>query len=259
MAKALLNQVFHLSRYVYVDDCYIILPSLQGIEVPKWFDSGKVDIIVLPGHETKSDICQLLIKIPRSLKGKRIGLVVCVVFEITQNFSAGSCGCTATFVIDNVRHAGKKRIYFDSKGELLAHSNVCVCLSCIDFKELKVVDVVRVIFRMSKSDAPGLVLKSFGIHLAMQETDDDHISGEDLALERYRPIDASISDFDNEEGAAVASIESDDSNSGEVHDDHHYVEQGQDHESHRPPKRFEYLAIGRAMLAFLRCFGITCL
>ncbi|XP_004298207.1 PREDICTED: TMV resistance protein N-like [Fragaria vesca subsp. vesca] len=228
MAKALLNQMVSDGLAWYVEDWNIVLPSLPGIEVPKWFDSGKVYTSVLPGHETEYDICELLIKIPRTLKGKRIGLVICVVFKITQNFTGGSCGCTATFVINKELYDGSSESNFGSKGtELSAHKNVCLCLARIDFKELKVVDrVVRVIFRTysSSSAGPGLLLKSFGVHLEnFQKNIDNQACGEDLALERYRPSNSSSSDFDDEEGEAVASN------------------------------------IGRAMLAFLRCFGITCL
>lgn len=211
----------------YVEDWNIVLPSLPGIEVPKWFDSGKVYTRVLPGHETEYDICELLIKIPRTLKGKRIGLVICVVFKITQNFTGGSCGCTATFVINKELYDGSSESNFGSKGtELSAHQNVCLCFVRIDLKELKVVDrVVRVIFRTYGSSAgPGLLLKSFGVHLEnFQKNIDNQACGEDLALERHRPSNSSSSDFDDEEGEAVASN------------------------------------ISRAMLAFLRCFGITCL
>ncbi|PRQ38258.1 hypothetical protein RchiOBHm_Chr4g0411821 [Rosa chinensis] len=91
---------------------------------------------------------------------------------------------------------------------------------------------------------------------------EDHGSGEDLERERYRQSNASISDQValHAEGAAVASLVSDDSNYGEVHDDHHNGEQEQEREQepHLPTERFEDLQ-GRAMLRFLRCFGITCL
>ncbi|XP_024192247.1 TMV resistance protein N isoform X1 [Rosa chinensis] len=259
MAKALLNQMVYDASHRNGKYWNIILPSLPGIGVPKWFDRGEVDTSVLRGHE-------ILIKIPRNLKGERIGLVVCVVFEITKDFSRDYCGCAVTVVIDKKKDHDSVCPYYDSEKrkatESSAHDHVYVWLTCIDFKELQVVDhVVRVIF---DSDGKGLLLKGLGVHLA--DMKEDHANGEDLARERYRQ---SISDQValDVEGAAVSSLVSDDTNSGEVHDDHHDGEQDQEQEQeqepHLPTKRFENLArqtnIGRAVLSFVRCFGITCL
>ncbi|XP_061991612.1 disease resistance protein RPV1-like [Rosa rugosa] len=247
MAKALLNQLVLNGRGWF--DCWkLVLPSLPRIEVPKWFNGGAEATSVLSGI-SDYDICEILIKIPRNLKGERIRMVVCVVLEITQDFSGA---CDVTVVINKERYSGGLDYDLPS-----AHDNVYVCLTCIDFMELEVVDhEVRVNFRYSRGKR--LLLKSFGVHLAnMQENDDDQVSGEYSARERYRQSNACISDFENEEGAAVASLVSDDSSSGEVDDDHHDGEQ----EPHPPTERFEDLTrqtnIGRAMLAFLRCFGIT--
>ncbi|PRQ38267.1 hypothetical protein RchiOBHm_Chr4g0411911 [Rosa chinensis] len=219
----------------------LILPSLQEIEVPNWFDGGELDTSVLPGHDPRYDI---LIKIPRNLKAERIGLVVCLVFELTQVFLDHSSGCLVTVVID-------KKVYYDSTSHFFkskatkssAQDHALVHLTCIAFKELEVVDlVVRVSPFGSSRPARGLLLKSFGVHLANMK--EDHVSGEDLARERYRQSNASISDQValHAEGAAVASLVSDDSNYGEVHDDHHDEEQEREQEPHLPTKRFEDLA-----------------
>ncbi|XP_061990786.1 disease resistance protein RPV1-like isoform X2 [Rosa rugosa] len=258
MAKALPYQLAHAGLDQHLKRWNLILPSLQEIEVPNWFDGGEVDTSVLPLHGTEYDICEILIKIPRNLKAERIGLVVCVVFELTQDFLYHFSGCSVRVVID-------KKVYYDTNyiqlkaTESSAHDNVWVCLTCIAFKELEVVDpVVRVCF-----EGHGLLLKNFGVQLANMK--EDHVSGEYLERERYRQSNASISDQValHAEGAAVASLVSDDSNYGEVHDDHHDEEQEREQEPHLPTKIFEDLArqtnIGRAMLAFLRCFGITCL
>ncbi|PRQ38435.1 putative TIR domain, P-loop containing nucleoside triphosphate hydrolase [Rosa chinensis] len=256
MAKALLNQLV-CHGFGWPVNCWMLrLPSLPGIEVPKWFNRGEGATSVPPGSPyPEYDICEILIKIPRNLMGERIRLVVCVVLEITQDFS-GECGVTV--VINKQGHYGGGDYGLSS-----AHDDVYVCLTCIDFMELAVVDhEVRVTFEGYNSRGKRLLLKSFGVHLAnMQENDDDQVSGEYSARERYRQSNASISDFENEEGAAVASLVSDDSSSGEVDDDHHDGEQEQEQEPHPPTERFEDLTrqtnIGRAMLAFLRCFGIT--
>ncbi|XP_040374673.1 TMV resistance protein N-like [Rosa chinensis] len=262
MAKTLPYQLVHAGLDRHVKCWKFMLPSLPEIEVPKWFDRGEVDTSVLHCHGT-FDICEILIKIPRNLKVQRIGLVVCVVFEITQDFYGGSSGCHVTVVIDKKEYHDNTCHYFESKAtESSAHDHVYVCLTCIAFKELEVVDhVVRVIFHAIPSGGKGLLLKSLGVHLANMK--EDHASGEDSARERYRQ---SISDqvASDAEGAAVASLVSNDSNSGEVDDDHHDGEQEREQEPHLPIKRFEDLArqtnIGRAaMLVFLRCFGITCL
>ncbi|KAM5569608.1 disease resistance protein RPV1-like [Rosa sericea] len=256
MAKTLPYQLVHAGLDQHVKCWNLMLPSLPEIEVPKWFDGGEVDTSVIPGHETY-DICEILIKVPRNLKTERIGLVVCVVFEITQEFSAGFDGSSVTVVIDKKEYFDNTWHYLESKAtESSAHDHVHVRLTCIAFKELEVVDpVVRVIFHAFYPCGKGLPVKSFGVHLGnMPENDDDQVSGEYLARERYRQSSTSISDFENAEGAAAASLVSEDSNSGE---------QDQEQEPHLPTERFEDLArqtnIGRAMLAFLRCFGITCL
>ncbi|KAM5569604.1 TMV resistance protein N [Rosa sericea] len=255
MAKTLPYQLVHAGLDQHVKCWDLMLPSLPEIEVPKWFDRGEVDTSVLPGHGIYN-ICEILIKIPRNLKGERIGLVVSVVFE---NASGGADGCFVRVVIDKKEYYDANHgNYIESKAtESLAHDHVYVCLTCIDFKELEVVDhAVRVIFQGAK----GLLLKSFGVHLA--NMNEDHVSREDLARERYRQ---SISDQValGAEGAAVASSVSDDTNSGEVHEDHYDGEQDQEQEQepHLPTKRFKDSArqtnVGRSMLAFLRCFGST--
>ncbi|KAM5569742.1 hypothetical protein ABKV19_016981 [Rosa sericea] len=264
MAKALPYQLVHAGLHQHLKCWNLILPSLQEIEVPNWFDGGEVDTSVLPGHGTHG-ICEILIKIPRNLKAERIGLVVCLVFELTQDFLDDYSSCSVSVVIDRNYYNDSTCHYFKSKAtESSAQDHVLVHLTCIAFKELEVVDpVVRVSYYAPSYPARVLLLKSFGVHLANMK--EDHVSGEDLARERYRQSNASISDQValHAEGAAVASLVSDDSNYGEVHDDHHNGEQEQEQEPHLPIERFEDLArqtnIGRAMLAFLRCFGITCL
>ncbi|XP_024193119.1 uncharacterized protein LOC112196883 [Rosa chinensis] len=257
MAKALPYQLVRAGLDQHVKFWNLILPNLQEIEVPNWFDGVEVDTSVLPVHDPEYDICEILIKIPRNLKAERIGLVVCVVFELPQDFLYDDNRCVVTVVIDKKNYYSSRN-YIELKAtESSSHDNVCVCLTCIAFKELEVVDpVVRVCFKGSD----GLLLKSFGVHLANMK--EDHGSGEDLERERYRQSNASISDQValHAEGAAVASLVSDDSNYGEVHDDHHNGEQEQEREQepHLPTERFEDLQ-GRAMLRFLRCFGITCL
>ncbi|KAM5569613.1 TMV resistance protein N [Rosa sericea] len=249
MAKALLNQLVCHGLDWPVKCWKLRLPSLPGIEVPKWFNRGEGATSVPPGNP-EYDICEILIKIPRNLMGERIRLVVCVVLEITQDFSGT---CDVTVVINKQGYSGGEDYNLSS-----AHDDVYVCLTCIDFMELEVVDhEVRVNFHEYNSRGKRLRLKSFGVHLAnMQENDDDQVSGEYSARERYRQSNASISDFENAEGATVA-----DSSSREVDDDHHDGEQEQEQEPHPPTERFEDLTrqtnIGRAMLAFLRCFGIT--
>ncbi|XP_061990783.1 TMV resistance protein N-like [Rosa rugosa] len=264
MAKALPYQLVHAGLDQHLKCWNFMLPSLPEIEVPKWFDRGEVDTSVLPGHGTLG-ICEILIEIPRNLKAERIGLVVCVVFELIQDFSGGYNSCSVRVLIDK-KYYDISVNYIESKAtESSARDHVCVCLTCIDFKEPPLDPVVRVFFDMVPPRGKGLLLKSFGVHLANMK--DDHVRGEDLTREGYRQSNASISDqvaLDTE-GAAVASLVSDGSNSGEVHDDHHDGEQEQqrEQEPHLPTKRFEDLArqtnTGRAMLPFLRCFGITCL
>ncbi|XP_061993063.1 disease resistance protein RPP5-like [Rosa rugosa] len=221
MAKALPYQLVHAGLHQHVKCWNLILPSLQEIEVPNWFDRGEVDTSVLPGHRP-FDICEILIKIPRNLKAERIGLVVCVIFELTQDFldDPDADGCCVRVVIDKkVYHS---TCHFLKATESSAQDHVLVQLTCIAFKELEVLDpVVRVSSYAFSCPARGLLLKSFGVHLANMK--EDHVSGEDLARERYRQSNASISDQValHAEGAAVASLVSDDSNYGEVHDDHH--------------------------------------
>ncbi|PRQ38253.1 hypothetical protein RchiOBHm_Chr4g0411771 [Rosa chinensis] len=132
----------------------------------------------LPGHDPRDDI---LIKIPRNLKAERIGLVVCLVFELTQVFLDHSSGCLVTVVID-------KKVYYDSTSHFFkskatkssAQDHALVHLTCIAFKELEVVDLVVRVSPFGRSrPARGLLLKSFGVHLANMK--EDHVSGEDLA------------------------------------------------------------------------------
>ncbi|KAM5569760.1 hypothetical protein ABKV19_016994 [Rosa sericea] len=221
MAKALPYQLVHAGLHRHLQ-WNLILPSLQEIEVPNWFDGGEVDTSVLPGHGPFG-ICEILIKIPRNLKVERIGLVVCVVFELTQDFVDDPSGCIVTVEIDKKVCYNSTCPYLKSKAtELSAQDHVLVHLTCIAFKELEVVDpVVRVSSFANYRPGSGLLLKSFGVHLANMK--EDHVSGEDLARERYRQSNASISDQValHAEGAAVASLVSDDSNYGEVHDDHY--------------------------------------
>ncbi|PRQ38278.1 putative TIR domain, P-loop containing nucleoside triphosphate hydrolase [Rosa chinensis] len=230
MAKALPYQLVHTGLHHHLMCWNLILPSLQEIEVPNWFDGGEVDTSVLPRHGTDG-ICEILIKIPRNLKAERIGLVglvVCLVFELTheffddynRDFSHYYYHCSVW--ID-------KKPYYDNGNrielkatESSAHDHVFVHLTCIAFKELEVLDlVVRLLPIISCRPVRGLLLKSFGVHLANMK--EDHATGEDLARERYRQSNASISDQValHAEGAAVASLVSDDSNYGEVHEDHH--------------------------------------
>ncbi|XP_061990795.1 disease resistance protein RPV1-like [Rosa rugosa] len=220
MAKALFNQLVHAGLDQHVQ-WNLILPSLQEIEVPNWFDGGEVDTSLLPGQDPEYDICEILIKIPRNLKAERIGLVVCVVFELTQDFLYDPDCCFVEVVIDKKVCPDSGCHFFKSKATCIASAqdHVLVHLTFIAFKELEVVDpVVRVIFHDYASGGKGLLLKSFGVHLANMK---------DLARERYRQSNASISDQValHAEGAAVASLVSDDSNYGEVHDDHHNGEQ----------------------------------
>ncbi|XP_061993534.1 TMV resistance protein N-like [Rosa rugosa] len=71
MAKALiLNKVSKKSEFD---------ARLPGSEVPKWFDCRKDEVCVRMCDCT--DICELCIEIPRSLKWKETGFVVCAVFE----------------------------------------------------------------------------------------------------------------------------------------------------------------------------------
>ncbi|XP_004298208.1 PREDICTED: leucine-rich repeat protein soc-2 homolog [Fragaria vesca subsp. vesca] len=235
MAKALPYQLVQAGLDQHVLSWNLRLPSLLEIEVPKWFDRAEVDASVLPGHEI-GDMCEILIRIPRNLKAEKIGLVVCVVFEITEELYRyrEAEHCLVTVVIDKKEYKNNGH-YFEAKAtESSAHDLVLVCLICIAFKELELVDrVVRVMCHHR------LLLKSFGVHLAnMQENDGDHVRGEYLAQERYRDGNASISDFENIEGAAVASLVSDDSFTGEGHDDHDEGEQ--ERELHRPTKRFRW-------------------
>ncbi|KAL6224295.1 hypothetical protein ACLB2K_003150 [Fragaria x ananassa] len=239
MAKALPYQMVQAGLDQHVLSWDLMLPSLLEIEVPKWFDRGEVDASVLPGHET-GDMCEILIRIPRNLKAEKIGFVVCVVFG-NRRRGITRRGITipirVTVVIDNKQYDGRGH-YFEARAtESSAHDHVLVCLICIAFKELELVDrVVRVMCR----DFGGLLVKSFGVHLLanMQENDGDHVSGEYLAQERYRDGNASISDLENIDGAAVASLVSDDSFTGEVHDDHDEGEP--ERELHRPTKRFRW-------------------
>ncbi|KAL6226824.1 hypothetical protein ACLB2K_000784 [Fragaria x ananassa] len=197
MAKALPYQMVQAGLDQHVLSWDLMLPSLLQIEVPKWFDSGEVDASVLPGHET-DDMCEILITIPRNLKAEKIGLVVCVVFAITEELDLAAQ--PVTVVIDEEEYENNGR-YFEAKAtELSADDHVLVCLICIAFKELELVDrVVRVMCDHGFL----LKLKSFGVHLAnMQENDGDHVGGEYLAQEKYRNGNASISDFENIEGGS---------------------------------------------------------
>ncbi|KAL6224294.1 hypothetical protein ACLB2K_003149 [Fragaria x ananassa] len=234
MAKALPHQMVQAGVDQHVLSWDLILPSLLEIEVPKWFDRGEVDASVLPGHEP-GDMCEILVRIPRNLKAEKIGFVVCVVFGITRRWPEP---VLVTVVIDNKQYYGRCH-YFEARAtESSAHDHVLVCLICIAFKELELVD--RVVRVMCHGYNGALLLKSFGVHLLanMQENDGDHVSGEYLAQERYRDGNASISDLENIDGAAVASLVSDDSFTGEVHDDHDEGEP--ERELHRPTKRFRW-------------------
>ncbi|XP_061990800.1 disease resistance protein RPV1-like isoform X1 [Rosa rugosa] len=136
MAKALPYQLVHAGLDQHVKCWTLMLPSLPEIEVPKWFDRGEVDTSVLPGHGTLG-ICEILIEIPRNLKAERIGLVVCVVFELIQDFSCGYDGCCSVRVLIDKKYYDISANYIESKAtESSAHDHVYVYLTCIAFKEL---------------------------------------------------------------------------------------------------------------------------
>lgn len=80
-----------ISIYVQVFkrcECQVILP---GSEVPKWLDWRKIEVCVLRLPDSKGDICELLIEIPRTLKWEKTGLLVCAVFEATQDCCGEWC------------------------------------------------------------------------------------------------------------------------------------------------------------------------
>ncbi|KAM5569600.1 hypothetical protein ABKV19_016884 [Rosa sericea] len=228
MAKALvLNQVYKKSEFE------VILP---GSEVPKWFDWRKLEVCVIMRIEDY--IYELSIEIPRTLKWEKTGLIVCAVFEATQDYS-GDCSFGLHITINEVDMDDCTTLgcYFEAtETEPSTHVWLKYIPMNVGIKEE--VD--------AKSDqwtpyscqlsffyigGQGFLFRSCGVHLASvpydDDDDDDHdydedendgdeddVSSEDSAEKRYRKSTGSISelglscDFDKAEAATVSTSSS---------------------------------------------------
>ncbi|XP_024193592.1 uncharacterized protein LOC112197221 [Rosa chinensis] len=226
IAEALvLNQVYKKSEFE------VILP---GSEVPKWFDWRKLEVCVIMRIEDY--IYDLSIDILRTLKWEKTGLVVCAVFEATQDYS-GDCSFGLHITINEVdmddcttlgcyleatetepsTHVWLKYIprNVGIKKEVDAKSDQWTPYSCqLSFFYI---------------GGQGFLFRSCGVHLASvpYDDDDDHdydeeeddgdeddVSSEDSAEKRYRKRTGSISelglscDFDKAEAATVSTSSS---------------------------------------------------
>ncbi|KAK9932696.1 hypothetical protein M0R45_019921 [Rubus argutus] len=210
MAKVLLNQVVD-GNSCMTFEWHIKLPSHPGWKVPKWF------------HYRKMDVYEFLIEIPRSLIWERKGLVVCVIFEITQFLSETSM----QVMMDEQEISSIWCRSFPSK-----ISGYYLYLQYIGLDNLWKQQVNKKsdqslphIFQVSAYMSSGetLLLKSCGFHLAnMLGNDDDDVVEEDKKDKEGENYDVDDDDARGEDLAKQTNI-------------------------------------GRATLAFLRCFGITCL
>ncbi|KAK9933085.1 hypothetical protein M0R45_020294 [Rubus argutus] len=175
MAKALLTQAVDggLRRSL---GCQIKLPSFSGWEVPKWF------------HYRKVDVCELLIEIPHNLLWGSIGLVVGIIFEITQAHSLSLPDIEVT--LDGIPICSGSFIIFDPEV-----SGYHVCLKYIGLDNLwkQQVDkksdqslphIFRAAFRVYPfaDYSKPLLIKSCGLHLDNMVGNDD---GDDAEEENY--------------------------------------------------------------------------
>lgn len=213
-----------------------LVACLAGSEVPKWFHCRKVDVCGLPDPDDDTNVMyELLIKIPRSLKWGDIGLVVCVILEITQALS-DTCGFSVEVMVDEIKMPTRRNCVFRPKSSghhvFLEYFGLDILWQRWLLKDKMRDESLPCTFQVRTYIESGkpFLLKSCGLHLANMPAgnDDDgqHVLGND-----------------------------DDDDAKEVEEEE---EEGDDDDA-RGEDWVKQTNIGRATLAFMRCFGITCL
>ncbi|KAK9933095.1 hypothetical protein M0R45_020304 [Rubus argutus] len=255
MAKALLNQAVGSKKIkdnglTWPFMWKAIVACLAGSEVPKWFHCRKVNVYGLPDPNDDTIVMyELLIKIPRSLKWGDIGLVVCVILEITQALS-DACGFSVEVMVDEIKMPTRRNCVFHPKSSghhvFLEYFGLDILWERWLLKDKMRDESLPCIFRVCTYMESGkpLLLKSCGLHLANMpagnDDDDEHVLG-------------------NDDDDVAEEVEQEEEEEEEEEEEKEEEEEGDDDDDARGEDWVKQTNIGRATLAFLRCFGITCM
>lgn len=148
-----------------------------GNEVPKWFNCREDVCVPVGDNETEQLLCELVVEIPHSFKWEYTGLVLCVVFESTEEYDGHCCFFKDKFTINGHSMGPSSDAVFYTSREAESPHVWLKYISLpgflkpkLDRKSPSMPYMCRIILRRLGT---GLLIKSCGVHLAYVPHDDD--------------------------------------------------------------------------------------